>query len=89
MNILIWCLATPAIFAGTYGMTALLWTAVGIGLPGRRRLFGQSAIRKRLVSVQATPMPHLTRHRIAWMRHDLSAALPQKDRHGIGAHINN
>ena len=88
MNTLFLCVATSFIAAGAYGLTWLLWTAVGIGLPKRkRRTFASLKINEQRKTRRATRIAPFAGGRFADDRH--IAALPREERDGIGAHLNN
>jgi hypothetical protein len=87
MNTFFLYLAMPAIAAGTYGLTWLLWTAVGIGLPAPK---GRVVVRRKSDSVErraSTPVVFPVGDRFA--EYQTFAASPREERHGLGANLNN
>ena len=90
MNIIwLYLAAVPVMFA-SYGLTWLLWTMAGIGIPGRRKRRSQrrANVSPARVSSRPAAMAQSVRampaHRIELSLYD--AALPQDKRHGTGSH---
>ena len=88
MNTIELCVLSPIIPALSYGLTHLMWTAIGVRLPGpkRRALSRLKKSDERQIASNA-PIVAFTRGRVARTRY--FAALPQEARHGIGSHLDN
>jgi hypothetical protein len=88
MNIPLLCVAGPVVVVGAYGLTSLLWTAIGIGLPKpRRRAFAHLKECDKPKNADHATIDKYMRGRVARMPH--FATLPREGSHGIGTHFDN
>ena len=84
MDTLYWFLAAPGIVLIGIGMSHLLWMALGVVLPKRRRgsVAASESVSRPIAPVRKRP----ANFRAAHNRNGDTAAVPQGAQHGSGSH---